>query len=135
MLCLLRVLVVGTIDARIVGIVTILHVMCMMLHALTRVVARECMCHLRPDLCPHPLSENTYYEVRGITQPCVFCFEEQAQEDGFCSDVCRKMAAELDAFSSEMAALTEEEEARMIEEARDYDLAAYYALGMDYDDE
>jgi hypothetical protein len=93
------------------------------------------MCHLRPDLCPHPLSENTYYESRGITQPCVFCFEEQAQADGFCSEECREMAAELDAFFREMAALTEEEIARMIEEDREHDLAAYYAYGLDYDDE
>lgn len=92
------------------------------------------MCHLRPDLCSHPLSENTYYESRGITQPCVFCFEEQAQEDGFCSDACREMAAEFDAFLREMAALTEEEIARMVEEAREHDLAAYYACGRDDDE-
>jgi hypothetical protein len=81
------------------------------------------------------MSENIYDEAKGITQPCAFCFEEQAQADGFCSDVCREMAAELDAFFREMAALTEEEIARMVEEDRDHDLAEYYARGMDYDDE
>ena len=55
------------------------------------------MCNLRPDLCPHPLSENTYDESKGITHPCVFCHEEQAQEDGFCSEACRAMMMECEA--------------------------------------
>ena len=70
-----------------------------------------------------------------MRQPCVFCHEEQAQEDGFCSETCRAMAAEIDAFFREMAALSEEEKARMMEEDFEDDLAAYYARGQDYDDE
>ncbi len=54
------------------------------------------MCHLRPDLCPHNPAANTYYEARGITDPCVFCHDEQAHEDGFCGDACREKAALCD---------------------------------------